>query len=540
MDAEITIKNYRCFSDSGPAKIKFRRGITAIIGANNSGKSSLLKIFHEMRQIFDSIRTVNSNFQSALRQQESGLSIKSVLDVEEVFCNANDRGIGITIKFDGVEKEQLNEIQKELFADEIQIDILRKYNSAAWKVGFKVGNKVKRSGGVRSNTNFSVKDGILSNSEGPIAYIKHVQEFSEYLFNSIYVGAYRNAINIGGNADYYDLKVGQTFIQDWGVNKTGPDKKRNKLINSVSDNIKNIFGFEALEINASSNNQGFQITVNGESYNLNEMGSGLAQFIIVLGTAAMKNPSYIFIDEPELNLHPSLQLSFLTALASYARQGVIFSTHSMGLARSAAEFIYTVKRNGDGSSMVRPMENNPSLPELIGELSFSSRKELGFSKVLLVEGITEIKAIQQLLRKHKKDQHFLLIPLGGSAFINPNRAHELEEIKRISTNMYAIIDSEIENDGDKLNPDRQGFVNLCEKLGIDVHVLKRRALENYWTDRAVRLVFGEKYQALGMYERLEGKKIGWSKADNWRIAQEMTLNELSPTDLGQFLSKIKD
>jgi len=51
----------------------------------------------------------------------------------------------------------------------------------------------------------------------------------------------------------------------------------------------------------------------------------------VLGNAALKKPSFILIDEPEISLHPSLQLKFLMKLAGYASEGVVFATHNIGL-----------------------------------------------------------------------------------------------------------------------------------------------------------------------------------------------------------------
>ena len=52
MPLDMTIKNYRCFSDSDPVPISIRDGFTAFVGVNNSGKSSLLKFFYELRDLF--------------------------------------------------------------------------------------------------------------------------------------------------------------------------------------------------------------------------------------------------------------------------------------------------------------------------------------------------------------------------------------------------------------------------------------------------------------------------------------------------------
>jgi AAA15 family ATPase/GTPase len=52
MDAEITIRNYRCFTSERPVKLLLRTGETAFVGVNNSGKSTLLRFFFELRDLF--------------------------------------------------------------------------------------------------------------------------------------------------------------------------------------------------------------------------------------------------------------------------------------------------------------------------------------------------------------------------------------------------------------------------------------------------------------------------------------------------------
>jgi ABC-type dipeptide/oligopeptide/nickel transport system ATPase subunit len=110
------------------------------------------------------------------------------------------------------------------------------------------------------------------------------------------------------------------------------------------------------------------------------VGSGLAQFIISLAHAAMKRPRYVLIDEPESNLHASMQLSFVTSLTSYATGGLLFASHNLGLARSAADRVYVVDRKKDGTvSRITNLETKGTLSEIAGELNFSAYQELGFS-----------------------------------------------------------------------------------------------------------------------------------------------------------------
>lgn len=343
---------------------------------------------------------------------------------------------------------------------------------------------------------------------------------------------------MGTDRNYFDIRVGQAFIENWRNYKTGNVKKQILAAINVTEDVWRIFKFDSLDINASEDGRTLVVIVNNRPYMLSELGSGLAQFILVLANAAIQQPPYLLIDEPELNLHPSLQLDFLTTLGSYARQGILFATHSIGLARAGAELIYSLRKIEDGISEVNQYEDTPRMSEFLGELNFAGYRELGVNKVLLVEGSTEIKTIQQFLRKLKKEHEILLLHLGGSSFINGSREAELGEIKRISEDVYSLIDSERASGDAPLPVSRQEFVETCKRVGIRCHVLSYRAIENYMSDKAVKALKGEKYQALGPYQALKGALPAWAKAENWRIASLMDFEELKGTDLGQFLASL--
>jgi len=358
------------------------------------------------------------------------------------------------------------------------------------------------------------------------------------LAQCLYVGPFRNAINIGGRDDYFDIKVGQQFIQTWRQYKMGMDTMQNEAMYRLTQDIRELFGFDYLEINPTPADETLQVFIDAKSYKLPELGSGIAQFIVVLANIAIKRPSFVLIDEPELNLHPSLQLSFLTTLTSYATEGVLFGTHSLGLARASAERIYSLRRLSEGRSEIRPYDSIPDLPQFLGELGYSAYRELGIEKVLLVEGPSDLKTVQQFLRKYGKEHSFLLLQLGGASLINGQAALALAEIQRISGHVFALIDSEKGNDGDPVAQDRLDFQLVCQHLGSNCHILHRRALDNYFSDRAVKIVKGTSYRSLGPYERLDNASPAWGKAEGWRIVLEMTAEEINLTDLGAFLAAI--
>lgn len=529
MKIKITLKNYRCFPDSNPARFSLQKGFTSFIGVNNSGKSSLLKFFYEFRNLFQQLSHLGTLL-NVLQGNDSYFNLApSIKDTEEVFCNANNRDLNIRIDFTATAHTE----ERDAIPIPNRIDITIPRGTTTWLAKLYLAD-----GQLDSEQKLKIVDNILYVGDNQKADLTDIGQVFGNLAEAFYIGPFRNALNVASDRDYFDIKVGRNFIGSWRDFKTGNIRKQNETAIRLTKDIKNIFGFDNLEINPSADNETIQVSINEKSYKLQELGSGITQFFLVLANAATKQPSYIFIDEPELNLHPSLQLDFLTTLGSYAREGIVFATHSIGLARASADRIYSVRMNNEGKSEVDEFEAIPYLSELLGELSFSGYRELGSDKILLVEGTTDVKTIQQFLRLYRKDHQIVLLPLGGSSLINGSSEIELGEIKRISENVFALIDSERASSEAPLDPDREEFVETCEKVGITCHVLDRRATENYFTDEAVKNIKGSEYQALDPYQSLKESSRGWSKAENWRIAREMTKEDLTATDLGKFLDSL--
>jgi hypothetical protein len=168
-------------------------------------------------------------------------------------------------------------------------------------------------------------------------------------------------------------------------------------------------------------------------------------------------------------------------------------------------------------------------------MSFAGFRELGVNKVLLVEGPSDIKTVQQFLRLFRKEHQVVPLSLGGSVMITGNREVELSEVLRIAADVSVLIDSERDHAGGPLPGARRAFVDICLRLGMRVHVLERRAIENYFSENAIRAQLGGNYRSLTPFECLGALPVGWGKHQNWRIARRMTPSDIQDTDLGQFL-----
>lgn len=534
---KLTIRNYRCFDWNNPAELIFGEGFTALVGPNNSGKSSVLRSVFELRQCFAQLFSVlnsNNNFRI-------GFHFQGVSDPSEL---ANDKDAKrFQIEFEVPRLKQFDHGENYAATRGVFEFNIDQGTFSATKIHIvnifdeeQVLDEIMIKTGV-NQTHPTISYPHLNNK---IVNYSELFSFAKDLNESRYFPAFRNAINEGAG-NYYDIPVGTSLVQTWDMWKAGNTKAQKIAISRVEQEIAQLLGFKSLQINADQSGKTLDVIIDGKPHKLYEVGAGVAQLIIVLAAALVQKPTYILIDEPELSLHPSLQLNFLSTLGSYATKGLLYSTHSIGLARSTAQRISITRRLANGSSKMEPLgDRKLNFSEMLGELSYSGRIELGCEGIVLVEGPTDVLFFQEFLRKLGIDGKYVVMQLGGSSLINSSIGIHIAEIGRIvePSKIHIFIDSEKKSAEEPLASDREAFLFECEKCGVNAVASERRATENYLEINGIQAVLGMEYQALDHYQLLKTAAKPWKKSENWKIARETSFDDIKDTDFGQFLSSL--
>lgn len=521
---KLELRGYRAFSGE-PVRLPMEPGITGLLGLNNAGKSTLLRFFYEFQPLFSFMARPGD----LLNILKGGRTVNPRLQTgEQAFSTLLDGDIELTLDFS---------VNPDSPEDPIwpSSAFVTHHRDGRTSVRFRLPDGTTVEGTSVTNISDPQRDSpLLLKMNGRAIDCRPLIRSAELLEQAMYVGPFRNVINVGADRSYFDIAIGDAFVQQFDEFKSGGNPEQNEAAQRAVRDIARIFEIGDLQVNPTPDRKSLQVLVDGKSFRLSELGGGMAHFLIVLLNVLIRRPTLLLIDEPELNLHASLQLDFLTTMATEASHGVIFATHSPGLARAGADRIFVVAKDEQGFAELSPWEKHPSLSALLGQMGFGVSPEIGFEQVLLVEGRHDVKVFQQLLRLWGKDHKVLVLPLGGASMINAKAEDELRELTRITTRIASVIDSERTVADEGLTAEREGFRQACGNVGIACHVLDRRSTESYFTDRAVKHVYGESGRPPEPFEAVDALPF-WRKDRNWLVARALQKGDLDGTDLGAFL-----
>jgi energy-coupling factor transporter ATP-binding protein EcfA2 len=529
----VTLRNYRAFGSRG-ARLPLDHEFVAVTGVNNSGKTSILRFFYEMRPLFQRIAAAGLNSAHMARLlAPAGLEVgvPTVLAGERIRCagnpSANPR---ITFEFQSSAPEDIAEITLVLRADSTVHAQLTLGSGQSVPEGLPVttvthDNRVHLQAFADANTTWTFDWAPVTADLTQLA-------------GAMYVPGFRNAVNAGGIDPYYDLSAGTNFIARFNQMKSGHNHASNEAVLQMCRELADIFGFDHLDVNASPATDELQFNVDNSSFRGSELGAGITEFVIVAANTLARRPTMLLIDEPELHLHASLQLRFLSLLARYTSGPIVFSTHSLGLARAAADAVMVASRSSDGTATLDDWRAVPNLSSILGELGYGGLNDGTFQAVLLVEGVTDVRVMHEFLVKLGVRNQVVIAPLGGDALAAGKNDFGLSELRRLSNHVFAIVDSERTTEADAAAPRRRAFQRSCDAQGIHCHLLERRSIENYLDLAVAREVMSAPDATdFGPFDA-PGVEWNWSRERNWRIAQQMNQDVVATTDLGTALMAI--
>jgi len=529
----IHIKNYKSLKN---VEIDNIGNFNVFIGKNNSGKSAIFEIMRFL-QLF-----INNNFDEGVFKREYNIN-----DFSDAKFN-KDKPISIELLFD-------NKIRYKIESDDDVnfTDILYINNTSYWygNTGPPLNEKgiIKKEGkteGVIKTKRDPSKGLVISAKSTDTNLNKHISQLKEFL-SSMWFLSYHRKVEAerdtsgehkvdynGANAIQVLSKIGDEGLDEHNRIIESLRKIFPKVVDSYPrERTKKLLG-KVLE---------YCWKEEKRKFDLNHVGTGLSTVLpIVIEAYNPYSPNTIlFIEEPELYLHPDAQRRLFDFLKEVSKERQIFiTTHSSVFASSSDRIsLYLVKKD-DKKTVITPIKEREEFISIKRELGAKNSDLFFYDAIVLIEGDSEEIALPILAEIKGYDLDELgikLINIKGKDKIKRIREF-LRYIKDSDVIPFVILDKNEEVEEKINNLVREGLLKEKED---NSHVWSSGDFEDCFSEEHVIEAMKNIYDGFNMEpEELKQKRDeGKSTSKILRKAlYDQGLGDLNKPALGEQLALI--
>ena len=352
-----------------------------------------------------------------------------------------------------------------------------------------------------------------------------------------------------------EIKTGQEMYEDLKNQLLGLSKDRINFTDFEKFIGENFFGEKDISIFI-RDSDGLIYFKHGEELErpIHEHGDGMQTLLIIMYYLYKNQNSFmkVFIEEPEIHLHPGLQRVLVEALLNFSKFQYFITTHSSSFIDVCDEYddlvsIITIENTDDKKRVSNSVYDDMNLYDLIGIRPSSL---ILSNSVIWVEGPTDLYYIDTLLSLHRKiNENKNVIKLGynynyafngsinvASKFDFDNDDELSVKFKKLSLNNFIIFDS------DSLDKNNSNYFKsqvILEKMGEESsHIMENvNTIENIIHPKILIEFLDENYKPGTKYKSFKSlflkffesklgvyQSKGYKKMDLLDALQEFVIN----------------
>jgi len=512
---EIGIGNFRSIG-SEPVWINLGKKLNVFIGANNSGKSNVLRAIEWLTEN----RSLNKKLDQIEQHQRDAkklirFTLKAKFEDSDEFSLSEDNTFIIDVHINGMEREwikgPLDDIDFKKINKSMKKYLGKYYNSHPGQEQL-------------IETTHKIYERLTSFLIAQLPEIFFIPQFRQ--------------ITPGQN---YSIK-GDGIVEmlaSWQHPEITMDSNTERFL-KIQELLRRLLNMPSIEMEVVHTKD--QIIVkNGElRLPLESYGTGVHELIILAAAIYSQDNALFCIEEPEIHLHPKLQKEFIRFLINETNNKYLITTHSNAFISPSDDVEVVHVRTTNDSTTGRRIESSYHTLELLNDLGIQASDILQANSVIWVEGPSDRVYMNKWLKLLAPDLQegvdYSIMFYGGRLLSHISLEREmfpspddLIPLLRINQKPIIVVDSDRKAHYGRISETKNRIRKECEDNKIYCWITDGREIENYIPGHTVSKTYTEKTGiekeiAINKYDELENVlknayKTNWKNSWSYNSAK---------------------
>jgi AAA15 family ATPase/GTPase len=229
--------------------------------------------------------------------------------------------------------------------------------------------------------------------------------------------------------------------------------------------------------------------MDGKLLPLDSLGTGIHEAIMLASFCTLHENSIMCIEEPEIHLHPLLQRKFVEYIRQNTSNQYFIATHSASFIDTSDAAIFHVTNDGRHTT-IRESILRKERTEICRDLGYKASDIIQSNAVIWVEGPSDriylnhwLQAEGLGLPKLKEGIDYSIMFYGGRLLSHlsgdPDELEEFINLKSLNQNSVIVMDSDRASGSAGINETKRRIRGEFTKSGGLCWITKGREIENY-------------------------------------------------------------
>lgn len=291
------------------------------------------------------------------------------------------------------------------------------------------------------------------------------------------------------------------LLAAWQHPPIGNDKDEEKFF-KVQDLLQTLLHLPEVRLEVDHDKKGIIVRRDDLRLPLQSYGTGIHQLIIMAVAVLSNDNSIVAIEEPEVNLHPTLQREFLRFLLNSTNNSYLISTHSHALIEPNDQVdVLHVSLVGQ-TTVPRLVQTPTETLALLRDLGTRASDLLQANAVIWVEGPSDRIYLNRWLSLIAPNLiegiHYSIMFYGGRLLYHLSldretgiQLEDLVRLLRINQHSAIVIDSDRRKKHSRLNETKQRLTREAQNHGVYCWITDGREIENYLNSEAISKAYSK-------------------------------------------------